>query len=147
LPARELFVDWLDAFQGGFARWEGGDYLAIELVAGADLDGFHVVENIEAGEGDGREAVEAHAVAGSHGIKPADAARAARRGAIFTAAIFLAVVAEGSGYVIEQLSRERPVSDSSAIALEDADNALDIGWADAHTKSCARCWNCWGRWR
>src|SRR6186713_2399588 len=44
LPARELFVDWLDAFQGGFARWEGGDYLAIELVAGADLDGFHVVE-------------------------------------------------------------------------------------------------------
>src|SRR5688572_13007617 len=109
LPAGQFFVNRLDALEGRFTRWEGGDHLAIELVARADFDALEVVEDIEASERDCREAVEPHAVPSRDGIEPADAAGAAGGRAVFAAAIFLAVVTERGRCVIEQFRWERAV--------------------------------------
>ena len=76
-------------------------------------------EHVELGDRETVEAVEAHRVAGHHGVEPAAAARAAGGGAEL-----LAVVLQLLAEVVEQLGRERPAADARRVRLGDADDRV-----------------------
>src|SRR5690606_8984159 len=80
LPARQPLVAGLRALELLRGR-EARQQLAVQRVARADRDLIEVAEHVEAGEGDLRRALPLATVARGHRVEPADAARAARRGA------------------------------------------------------------------
>ena len=57
--------------------------LPVGAVAGADLDGVHPVQDVQAGNDHSGKAVQLAAVTGGHGVKPADAAGAPGGRAVF----------------------------------------------------------------
>src|SRR3990172_8834340 len=62
IPAGKLLVHWDRAVEGRDARRRRIDALAVDRVAGADLDGRERVEHVEPGQGDGGDAVHDGAV-------------------------------------------------------------------------------------
>ena len=74
-------------------------------------------EHVELGERQAVQAVEAHRVAGDHGVEPAAAPRPAGGGAEL-----VAVLPQLLAELVEQLGRKRPAADARGVGLGDADD-------------------------
>src|SRR5690606_38244967 len=81
LPALERLVDRLDARLRALAGRQVVDDLAVEPVAGADLDFVHAVEHVELGQRDALDAVDGDGLAHQHRVEPAATALAPGNGA------------------------------------------------------------------
>src|SRR6267154_267466 len=77
LPALDGLVDRLDPGLRALAGRQMVDFLAVQHITGADLDGVKTVENIELGQGQAVDAAGPHGLAYQRRIEPAAAPLAA----------------------------------------------------------------------
>jgi len=97
-----------------------GNLLAVEPVAGADLDRVEAVQDVELGQRQSVDAAGPDRLADQHGVEPAAAARTAGVGAELAAT--LADLAAG---LVVLLGRERALADAGRIGLAQAEHIAD----------------------
>src|SRR5467141_2954346 len=87
LPAFDSLVDRLNSGLRTLAGRQMVDFLAVQGVAGADLDRIEAIENVELGQRQPVDAAGPHGLAHQHRVEPADAPLAAGIGAELAAAL------------------------------------------------------------
>src|SRR5471032_467278 len=129
-PAWHLFVHWYEA--GGYfsARWEDVDVLAVDGVAGAQLQRFDTIQHVQLGQAHAGHAVDLYRAAQQGSIEPAAAAGTARHGAEFMADL-RQVVADAC--IGRQFRRERAGADARRVSLGDAHDVVQHAWTHART--------------
>ena len=105
------------------------EQFAVESVAGADLDRVEPVEDVELGQRELAEAVEADRLAQHHAVEPAGPAATTGDGAVLPAD-----VDEAFPVVVEQFGRERPGADPRGVGLGDPDDAIDVARPDTRAR-------------
>src|SRR5258708_40350528 len=100
--------------------------LTLVEVAGADLDGLVLAEDVQFGQGYGVDAVDQARVVGNHAVEPTDPAGAAGGGAELRPEL-----AQPIALNPQHLSRHGPVANPRGVGLEDADRHVDLPWRDA----------------
>src|SRR5579884_1897268 len=116
LPAWQVLVDRPAALQYTWHAGEVVDSLAVQFVRGTDAQPLEGVENVQACERDGIEAINLDRMPTSYRIKPPAAARPARR-----RAVFLGPLADLITQVVVKLGRERASADACAVGFENTD--------------------------
>ena len=101
LPAFEGLVDRGDLFKEFQVSRIFFDFLSFIFVACADLDLFHIIQNIQTGDREVIERVQLCRITDSAGIEPADTARTAG-----DSTEFMRGISEIVACLIEQLRRE-----------------------------------------
>src|SRR5690606_35134653 len=119
-PAFQRLIDRLDPRLRALACRQIINLLAVQPIAGADLDLVQPVENIEFGERNTVNAVGGHRLAHEHRIEPAAAALATGYGAEFAP-----LSAEELADFVILLRRERPLAYTSRIGLGYAEHITD----------------------
>src|SRR6185437_8622081 len=94
--------------------------LAVQGVAGADLDLVEAIENIELGQREAIDAAGADGLTHQHGVEPADSPLASRVDAEFPA-----TPADLFPNVVQQFRRKRPLADPGRISLADTEHIAD----------------------
>src|SRR3984957_7286534 len=120
LPALDRLIDRLDAGLGALAGRQMVDFLAVQEIAGADLDGVKAVEDIELGQRQAVDAAGTHGLADQRGVEPAAAALASG-----VDAEFLAAAANLLADLIMQFGRKRTLADPGGVGLADSENVTD----------------------
>ena len=115
LPAFDGLIDWNHTGLGALAGRQMVDLLAVQHVAGADLDTVEAVEDIELGQSKTGDAAGADGLAHQHGIEPAAAPLAPG-----VDAEFLAAATDLLTDLVVQFGRERALADPRRIGLADA---------------------------
>src|SRR6266699_5983798 len=87
LPAFDSLVDRLNSGLRALAGRQMVDFLAVQGIAGADLDRIEAIENVELGQRQPVDAAGPHGLAHQHRVEPAAAPRAAGIGAEFAATL------------------------------------------------------------
>src|SRR6266850_2473304 len=115
--AAHQFLDPTDIFAGlrALAGRQMVDFLAVQGIAGADLDRIEAIENVELGQRQPVDAAGPHGLAHQHRVEPAAAPRAAGIGAEFAAAL-----ADPAAGLVVLFGRERALPDPRRIGLADA---------------------------
>src|SRR5438045_2277480 len=107
------------------------DFLSVQPVTGADLDGVETIQNIELGQRQPVDAAGPHGLAHQHGIEPADAPLASS-----IDPELLAAAANLLADLVMQFGRKRALADPGRIGLADAQHVTD--GARAHAGSGRR---------
>ena len=105
---------------------DGGVALAVALVGDADLDLVEAAEDVELGDREVGETVDARGVVDDDRVVPAAATLASGGDAVL-----MADLAEKVARLVEELRGERARADAGEVGLGDAEDALDLGGADA----------------
>src|SRR5690242_14377695 len=100
--------------------------LAVDRVAGADLQLLEAVEDVELGEGDAIDAGDLDRLAHERRVEPAAAAAAAGDGAELAAAL-----ADQFADLVVELAREWTGADAGGVGLGNAEDIADGLWPDA----------------
>src|SRR5580693_5082861 len=96
------------------------DFLAVQEIAGTDLDGVEAIEDIELGQRQAVDATGAHGLAHQRGVEPAAAALASG-----VDAELLAAAADLLTDLIMQFGRKRTLADPGRIGLADSEHVTD----------------------
>src|ERR1700759_5276568 len=115
LPALDGLVARLDPGLRTLPGRQVVDFLAVQSIADADLDGVEAVENIELGQRQAVDAAGPHRLAHQHGVEPAAAPLAPG-----VDAEFLAAAADLLADLVMQFGGERPLAYPRRIGLADA---------------------------
>src|SRR6478736_5776041 len=132
-PAVELLVDRRRVVEVGLVDRHLVVAHAADVVGDADRDLLEAGEDVELGDDEVGDAVDARGVAADDGVHPAAAARTARRRAVLGARL-----AEELARVVVQLGRERALADAGRVGLEDRDDRVDAGRGDAGPRARTR---------
>ncbi len=119
-PARQRFIDRLDACLRAHGGRQIIDALAVKFIGDADLDFIQTIENIELGERNAGDAGSTNRLAHDDGIEPAAATLATRHHAEF-----MALGAEEFADLVVQFGRERTFANAGRIGLGDAKHITD----------------------
>lgn len=103
-----------------------GDFFSAVLVAHAELDGFHSVQNVKLHDGEAGETVDLNGAAQGGAVKPAATTRTPRNGAELTA-----LFTEHLAHFVVKFGRERTFADAGAIGLGDAEHVVEHVRTDA----------------
>src|SRR5579875_987744 len=125
-PARQLLVDRRHLVQHRLVVRRVGVPLASGLVGHAHLDRVEGVEDVELGEGDLRQRIEAHGLAEHDAVEPAAASAPAGVGAVLVTALDQHV-ADG----VQALGGKRAGPHPGDIRLGNADHLVDLARPDA----------------
>ena len=131
-PAGERLVDRHGRGEVGLVLRQLVETHSVDVVRDAHGDLLDAGENVELGEHEVGEAVDARRVARDHRVVPTAAARAPRGGAVLVAHI-----AQALAVLVEKLRGERPLADARRVRLDDADHGVDLGGADAGARAGA----------
>src|SRR6185503_164915 len=104
--------------------------LAVEPIAGADLDLGQTVEDVELRQAETRDAVREHRAPQQHGVEPAAAPRPARR-----RTELVADRTQSPADVVVELGGERARTDARRVRLDDAEHVVDSARLDARARS------------
>src|SRR5712691_6029085 len=115
LPAFDSLVDRLNSGLRALAGRQMVDFLAVQGVAGADLDRIEAIENVELGQRQPVDAAGPHGLAHQHRVEPAAAPRAAGIGAEFAATL-----ADPAAGLVVLFGREWSLPHPRRIGLADA---------------------------
>src|SRR6202046_3540625 len=102
------------------------DFLTIQQIAGADLDGVEAIEDIELGQRQAVDATGAHGLTDQRGVEPAATALASG-----VDAEFLAAAADLLADLVMQFGWKRPLTDPRRISLADPEHIADRARAHA----------------
>src|SRR5690606_17448079 len=108
------------------------DAPAVDLVRHAHRDLLPAGEDVQLGQEEVGEAVDAGGVAGDHRVEPAAAPVAAGGDTALAAD-----APQGLAVLVEQLRRERSGADAGRVRLEDADDPADLRRAHARARAGA----------
>src|SRR5258705_5811769 len=126
LPPLYSLVDRLNSGLRALAGRQMVDFLAVQGIAGADLDRIEAIENVELGQRQPVDAAGPHRLAHQHGVEPAAAPLAPGIGAELAAAL-----ADPAAGLVVLFGRERALPDAGRIGLADAEHAPDRARAPA----------------
>src|SRR5581483_9616050 len=124
-PALELLVDRLRPVEEGLMRRDVVEQLPIGSVAGAYADPGESGQDVELGQEELREAVQAARVPNDHSVEPAATPLAAGRRTELPTALTHAVAVRP-----HVLGREGTGAHAGHVGLGDADDTLDLARAD-----------------
>ena len=120
-PAGDRLVDGLDVGDQLRSIRVVLEQRAVEAITGADLDRVEAVEDVELGERQLGQAVEANRLTQHHAVEPPCPAAASG-----DRAELLADVDERVAIDVEQLGRERSGTDTGGVGLGDPDDPIDV---------------------
>ena len=128
--AQEIATELTEAFQIGFLVFL--PFLVVDLVAGGDAQLREAAEDVELGDDEFGEAVDADGMTHDVEVKPADAAGTSGGGAIFIPGIG-AGAAQVHGFFSFQFTNKGPTADAGGEGFGDAHNAPHDFGANAQT--------------
>src|ERR1700733_3719951 len=114
------------------------DFLAVQQIAGADLDGVEAIEDIQLSQRQTVDATGTHGLTDQRGVEPAATALASG-----VDAEFLATATDLLADLIMQFGRKRALADPGRIRLADSEHVTD----GARAHAGAGCGLCGGRGR
>src|ERR1700722_12570979 len=116
LPAFDRLIDRLDPGLGTLTGRQMVDFLAVQEIAGADLDGVKAIEDIEFGQRQAVDATGAHGLTDQRGVEPAAAALATG-----VDAELLAAAADLLADLIMQFGRKRALANPGRIGFANSE--------------------------
>ena len=126
LMAGKRLIDrltWLEISRGA---WHPLDRLSPQAIGPADVDGLHIVKDVQLGDRQSGRTVQPNGVPKGHKIQPTAAARTSCSDPEFPSSLPKAFSAR-----VAEFSRERPLPDAGRIRLENPDSMFDRGKRDA----------------
>ena len=133
LPAFQLLVDRLQAFELRHRVGKLPCRLAVDPVRHADPQGIEAGEDVELRDREIGEPVHIGRVASGHAVEPTAATRPPGGGAVL-----LALVAQPLAGLVQQFRGEGPLADAGGIGLNDADDAHNVLGAEPDAVAGAR---------